>query len=264
MDHREPDLESVERLLRDMPLSKPSARLDQRVAAALGKPGGWTTDETEANVETDNSARPSPPKRRLGAPSWAGRPRRIVVAAIVGGAVAAALVLLAVGPWGANQAELRRPPDGLGVPTASNQDREPSAPHEHQTVANEPSPGDTTPGPNDSEPGRPSGEAPTVAGSESPEPADPRDVAGPDWPERLGPPPLVFDAESVEAEPIQIEQVWSSLAANDVVRTEPARPMQRVQRQVHRRVQWIDPQRHVYIEWNIPSEQSALVPLEFN
>lgn len=267
MDDREPDLESLERLLGQLPLREPSARLDRRVAAALGKPGAWTGTDLEplrAGAESatvaDESSRPSPPQRHVGATSWFSR-RRVVVAAAIGGAVAAALVLLLVGPWSRPD----RQPAGPTNPIAANEGHAPAMPRQRQTAAVEPTGGAATPGM--SVPPGPAvlpDEAVAAAGHPSPATPDPHDVAGPDWPERLGPPRLVFEPEPAEAEPIQIEQVWSTLAANNVVRTEASRPMQRVERQVHRRVQWIDPQRHVHIEWNIPSEQSAMVPLEFN
>jgi hypothetical protein len=76
--------------------------------------------------------------------------------------------------------------------------------------------------------------------------------------------PGAAPAQEARRDGIRIEQVWSALAANDVVMVDDAQPMRRVQRQVYRRVQWIDPERDVRIEWNIPSEQSVLVPLEYN
>lgn len=66
------------------------------------------------------------------------------------------------------------------------------------------------------------------------------------------------------AEPLRIEQVWSTISVGEVVARDGQPPMQRLSRHALRRIQWIDEGRHVRIEWNIPSQQSALVPLEFN
>lgn len=65
-------------------------------------------------------------------------------------------------------------------------------------------------------------------------------------------------------EPLRIEQVWSTVSAGEVVARDGQPPMQRLSRHALRRIQWIDEGRHVRIEWNIPSQQSALVPLEYN
>jgi hypothetical protein len=64
--------------------------------------------------------------------------------------------------------------------------------------------------------------------------------------------------------PIRIEQVWSTLAAAGVVTRGDEPPVQRLHQQVVRRVQWIDDREHVRIQWNMPSEQTVLVPLEYN
>ena len=94
-----------------------------------------------------------------------------------------------------------------------------------------------------------------------------REVALNGDPRPIDAPPAPTDAQDDEADDdgIHIEQVWSALAAADaIVFDDDLRPMRRVHRQVMRRVQWIDPERNVHIEWNIPSEQSVLVPLEYN
>ncbi len=64
--------------------------------------------------------------------------------------------------------------------------------------------------------------------------------------------------------PVRIEQVCSTLSAGEIVTREGAPPMQRLSRQVVRRVQVIDDSRHVRIEWSIPSRESVLMPLEYN
>ena len=82
-----------------------------------------------------------------------------------------------------------------------------------------------------------------------PEPADRRSVTG------RGDRP---------AEPVRIEQVWSTLAANEVVVPVDALPIRRVHRQIMRHVRWIDERRNVHIEWNIPGEETVVVPLQYN
>ena len=72
------------------------------------------------------------------------------------------------------------------------------------------------------------------------------------------------DPASVVAAPVQIEQVWATVAAGEVERSAEGAPLQRIECEVVRHVQWIDDQRHVRIEWNIPSRESRLVPLEYN
>ena len=64
--------------------------------------------------------------------------------------------------------------------------------------------------------------------------------------------------------PVRIEQIWSTPVAKEVVMLDDSRPVHRIQHQVVRHVRWIDERHHVRIEWNIPSEQTVLVPLEYN
>jgi len=64
--------------------------------------------------------------------------------------------------------------------------------------------------------------------------------------------------------PIRIEQVGATAPAEEVVLRDDNPPMRRLRQQVVRHVRWIDRQRHIQIEWNIPSEQTILVPLEYN
>lgn len=78
------------------------------------------------------------------------------------------------------------------------------------------------------------------------------------------PPPPAPAAEEPPPPPIRIEQVWTTQAAEGVVLRDGEVPMQRVHQQVVRHVRWIDEQNHVRIEWNIPSDQTVLVPLEYN
>ena len=66
------------------------------------------------------------------------------------------------------------------------------------------------------------------------------------------------------SEPLRIEQVWSTVSAGEIVTRDGGAPMQRLSRQAVRRVRVIDDSRHVRIQWNIPSQQSVLMPLEFN
>jgi hypothetical protein len=64
--------------------------------------------------------------------------------------------------------------------------------------------------------------------------------------------------------PVRVEQVWSAVSNEGVVSAGDVPPMQRFQRQVIRSVRVIDEDRHVRIEWNIPSRQTVLMPLEYN
>ncbi len=64
--------------------------------------------------------------------------------------------------------------------------------------------------------------------------------------------------------PVRIEQIWSTAVPGEVVMLGESRPARRVEHQVVRHVRWIDERRNVRIEWNIPSEQTVLVPLEYN
>ena len=66
------------------------------------------------------------------------------------------------------------------------------------------------------------------------------------------------------SEPLRIEQVWSTVSAGEIVTREDGPPMQRLSRQAVRRIELIDDSRHVRIQWNIPSRQSVLMPLEYN
>lgn len=69
---------------------------------------------------------------------------------------------------------------------------------------------------------------------------------------------------SGQSPPIRIERVWSMVSARKVVIAEGAQPVQQVQREVVREVQWIDSQQHARIQWTIPSQETDLVPLEYN
>ncbi len=64
--------------------------------------------------------------------------------------------------------------------------------------------------------------------------------------------------------PVRIEQIWSTAVAKEVVMLDESHPARRVRHQVVRHVRWIDERQNVRIEWNIPSEQTVLVPLEYN
>lgn len=66
------------------------------------------------------------------------------------------------------------------------------------------------------------------------------------------------------SEALRIEQVWATVSAGEVVTRDGGPPMQRLSRHAVRRVRVIDDSRHVRIEWNIPSQESVLVPLEFD
>jgi hypothetical protein len=101
-----------------------------------------------------------------------------------------------------------------------------------------------------------SDDAPDIRAPEEP----PTHLAGDPTPT----PPDAPPSPDPQTEVIHIEQVWSAVASHDVLVLDGPRPVQRVERQVYRRVQWIDPDRNVHIEWNIPSTQSALMPLEYN
>jgi hypothetical protein len=78
------------------------------------------------------------------------------------------------------------------------------------------------------------------------------------------PPATTAPVERSLSQPVRIERTWSALRSKEVVRTEGAVPMQRIQRQVLRQVQWFDGEEHARIEWTIPSEETDLVPLEYN
>jgi len=65
-------------------------------------------------------------------------------------------------------------------------------------------------------------------------------------------------------QPIVIEKVWTTQSTTGVVVHDGDVPMQQVHQQIVRHVRWIDEQNHVNIEWTIPSDQTVLVPLEYN
>ena len=90
------------------------------------------------------------------------------------------------------------------------------------------------------------GGAPFVAEAEKP-------PARPPTPPEVTPP-----------QPIRIEQVWTTQSIAGEVVHDGDVPMQRVHQQIVRHVRWIDERNHVSIEWNIPSDQTVLVPLEYN
>lgn len=71
-------------------------------------------------------------------------------------------------------------------------------------------------------------------------------------------------AEAAIEPNVEIEQVWSTVTRREIVSPDDGPAMQRAQRQVVRHVRWVDDRNRVHIEWNIPSEQSVLVPLEYN
>ncbi len=70
--------------------------------------------------------------------------------------------------------------------------------------------------------------------------------------------------EVTAPQPIRIEQVWTTQSPTGVVVHDGDVPMQQVHQQIVRHVRWIDEQNHVSIEWTIPSDQTVLVPLEYN
>ena len=70
--------------------------------------------------------------------------------------------------------------------------------------------------------------------------------------------------EVTAPQPIRIEKVWTSQSTTGVVVHDGDVPMQQVHQQIVRHVRWIDEQNHVSIEWTIPSDQTVLVPLEYN
>ncbi len=104
--------------------------------------------------------------------------------------------------------------------------------------------------------GNPDGGAETAHSPDAVEPVPPPQPAPPTPPkEPIDDPPM---------QPVYIEQLWSAPAAGEVVIRDDAPPLQRVHHQVVRHVRWIDERNQVRIEWNIPSEQEVLVPLEYN
>ena len=106
--------------------------------------------------------------------------------------------------------------------------------------------------------GGPDGTAETAQKPEAVEP-----VAAPPDPIPPAPPPEpIPDAEP--SQPVTIEQLWSAPSAGEVVIRDDGALMQRVHHQVVRHVRWIDEKNRIHIEWNIPSEQEVLVPLEYN
>ncbi|HUT13952.1 MAG TPA: hypothetical protein VMY42_25910 [Thermoguttaceae bacterium] len=88
-------------------------------------------------------------------------------------------------------------------------------------------------------------------------------VPQPEEPEDL---PSVKEPQDRPSQPICIEQLWSVPASGqqEVVLRDEAPPMRRVSHQVVRHVRWIDEPNNVHIEWNIPSRQEVLVPLQYN
>ncbi|NQU20564.1 MAG: hypothetical protein HQ567_04725 [Candidatus Nealsonbacteria bacterium] len=77
-------------------------------------------------------------------------------------------------------------------------------------------------------------------------------------------PPAPAPPEKSPPQPIRIEKVWTTQSTAGVVVHDGDVPMQRVHQQIVRHVRWIDEQNHVNIEWTIPSDQTVLVPLEYN
>lgn len=63
--------------------------------------------------------------------------------------------------------------------------------------------------------------------------------------------------------PIQIERVWSTPVASQVVMMDDASPVLQERRQVTREVRWVDEQARVTIEWTISDEQTAAVPWDY-
>ncbi len=81
----------------------------------------------------------------------------------------------------------------------------------------------------------------------------------------VSPPGGAEVAEStLAAAPVRIEQVWSKVASTEVLARGNQPPVERVHQRVMRRVQWIDDQEHVRIQWSVPSEHTVLVPLDYN
>ena len=76
--------------------------------------------------------------------------------------------------------------------------------------------------------------------------------------------PVPLTPEVSPPQPILIEKVWTTQSTAGGVVHDGDVPMQRVHQQIVRHVRWIDEQNHVSIEWTIPSDQTVLVPLEYN
>jgi len=108
------------------------------------------------------------------------------------------------------------------------------------------------------------------AGDDLPQgPAAPRGgpaVAEAPQPEELEDLPPIEEPEDRPSQPIRIEKLWTVPAAGqqDLVLSDETTPMYRLSHQVVRHVRWIDEANHVHIEWNIPSRQEVLVPLQYN
>ena len=77
------------------------------------------------------------------------------------------------------------------------------------------------------------------------------------------PPPQQSQWVAIEPD-VKIEQIWSAVIDSKVIAEEGRPAAEQKQRQIVRHVRWVDDRNQVEIEWNIPSEQSAVVPLEYN
>ncbi len=63
--------------------------------------------------------------------------------------------------------------------------------------------------------------------------------------------------------PIQIEQLWSSVAAEPDVLDGDGQAV-RIQHQVVHQIRWIDEDRNIRIQWDFPSVHTETMPLEHN
>ncbi len=87
-------------------------------------------------------------------------------------------------------------------------------------------------------------------------------LPGPAVPAKVEPQPSPPPVHT--SQPIHIEQVWTAVSAREVVPRDGAPPVERLERQVVRHIRVIDQDRHVEMEWSIPTKETVVVPLEYN
>jgi len=72
----------------------------------------------------------------------------------------------------------------------------------------------------------------------------------------------VFPDGTAYTAPIQIEQVWSSVATEPDMLDGQGQAV-RVQHHVVRQIRWIDEARNIRIQWDFPSVHTETMPLEY-
>ncbi len=75
--------------------------------------------------------------------------------------------------------------------------------------------------------------------------------------------PGVSASVPTSSQPIVIEQVWSMESPKEVALLDDTASARQAKRWIVRHVRMIDDDRRMHIEWNIPSEEADLVPLDY-